>query len=394
MKLALLVATMAMTNLLAAPPAKKGQKSAKIEKETSSRASADAQADVGAAEVDAPPVPDAEPAAEPEDESPPMPGEHRRVDRPGDMEPGEDQVLIGQSNFIEEDEWVNGDAVVVGGDLTVNGQVDGDAVCVGGTLVVGPHAVIEGDAVNVGGRAEIAETATIRGEKVNVGVALGPLHHLSKLHVDAHHGHEGEPGFMKRLMSLIWEIVLFAFFMFIALLLTVFMPRQFNRIEEHLTGSFPRSALMGAAVMIIVPIVMLILLVTLVGIPLIPLVLMAVSVTMIVGYVVFSRVLGRRLVGDRHVMMQIFAGMLLLSAAAILGDVLALPGGVMETVAHVFRFIGGIIFVGASFAGLGAVLYSHWGKRTLAQTEALRTNGNGNHPPPASPPASDPGPHQ
>jgi hypothetical protein len=278
--------------------------------------------------------------------------------------------------------------VVVGGDLTIDGRVDGDTVCVGGRLTLGPKAVVGGDAVNVGGTATISDSAVIHGEKVNVAVAGLPFAHLSKLHAmhDDHDG--GEGGVTKRVMKLVWEVAMFAFFLFVALLVTVFMPRQFFRIEDHLTGAFPRCALMGAAVMIVVPLVLLVLLVTVVGIPLIPLVVIAVSVTMIVGYVVFSRVLGRRLVGERHVMLQIFVGMLLLSAASLAGDALALPGGVMETVAHVFRFIGGVIFVGASFAGLGAVLYSKWGKRTLAETRAAQAP-NGDHAAPTPDTSAD-----
>ncbi len=395
MKLALAIAALAVTHILASLPAGKPQEVTPVSEEATDApaskdgsAMADAPGEVTATDGPLSQVTTSPGTGEPADED-----EDEDEDEGDDLETGEDQVLIGQSNTIEEDERVKGDAVVVGGNLTVYGRVDGDAVCVGGKLTVGPKAVIDGDAVNVGGKADIDEGATIGGEKVNVGVAMGPFEHLRVLR-DMHDAkHDGDSGFMKRLMSLVWEIAMFAFFMFVALLLTVFMPRQFVRIEEHLTGSFPRSALMGAAVMIIVPIVVLVLLVTIVGIPLIPLVIMAVSVAMLVGYVVFGRVLGRRLVGERHVMTQILVGLLLLGSAGMLGDALALPGGVMESVAHVFKFVGGVIFVGSSFAGLGAVLYSHWGKRTFEETRAMhQMNGHGHHfhhhhapPPPADP---------
>jgi hypothetical protein len=83
-------------------------------------------------------------------------------------------------------------------------------------------------------------------------------------------------------------------------------------------------------------------------------------------------------------MFQIFIGMLLLHGAALLGDIIALPGGPMETIGGVFAGVGKIIFIAASGIGMGAVVYSWFGKRTLAETEAAREakkNNNKTSPP-------------
>ena len=300
----------------------------------------------------------------------------------------QDIVLMGQNKTIEEDEVVSGDVVIIGGNLTVKGTVKGDTVCVGGNLTVGPKAVIRGDLVNVGGNANIDPKAKVKGDKVSIqGMPLGILKYLKHFEGGKHHEHfkhHKEAGFAFRLANFIKEIVFFLFLAFLALLVTVFMPRQLGRIDDHLTGDFPRSALLGIAVMLLLPLALLILTVMIIGIPLIPLLLLVVIVTALMGYIAFGKVLGRKLIGEKHVMLQIIAGLGLLQAASILGDLIALPGGSFMIVAGVVKTIGAIIFIGGMFLGLGGVVYSRWGKRTLAQTRAARTpNGNG-HPPAAS----------
>jgi hypothetical protein len=291
-------------------------------------------------------------------------------------------VLFGESKVVEEGEIVRGDVVVVGGDLAIYGSVSGDAVCVGGKLTLGPKAVIRGDAVNVGGKSDIDPAAEVRGDRVNVmGFPIGPilgLKHLDKIGKDLHERRGGTgDGFASRLAKLVSELVFFLFLLFLALLVTVFMPRQLGRIDEHLAADFPRSALLGVAVMVLLPLAILILAVTIIGIPIIPLLLLAVAVTCLMGYIAFGKVLGRRLVGEKHVMLQILVGLALLQGASILGDLISLPGGAFSLVAGIFKTVGAIIFIGGCFLGLGAVVYSRWGRRTLAQTQAARTpNGS------------------
>jgi len=285
-----------------------------------------------------------------------------------------DVVLFGQNKTIVAGEVVAGDVVVVGGNLKIDGTVKGDAVCVGGNLAVGPEAEIKGDLVNVGGKSDVDPAAEVGGDRVNVvGVPLGILKHFKHFKGVDHDRFDDGKGFVYRLAKLISELVFFLFLLFLALLMTVFMPRQLGRIDDHLTGDFPRSALLGVAVMILLPLVLIILAVTIVGIPLIPLVLLAVAVTCFMGYIAFGKVLGRKLMGERHVMLHILVGLALLQGASILGDLIALPGGSFMLVSGIFRTIGTIIFIGGGFLGLGAVVYSRWGKRTIAQTRTART---------------------
>jgi hypothetical protein len=295
-------------------------------------------------------------------------------------EDGEDRVAFGQDLVIEEREVVEGDAVCIGGNLTVKGTVKGDAVSVGGKLTVASTAVIDGDAVSVGGTTDISPEAEVGGEKVAVEGDIPGLKGVKWLSIAG----RAASDLTKRVVEVVKEVVFFGFLMLVALLLTAFLPRQFGRVDEHLAGDFPRSTLAGVGIMILLPLSLVFMVLSIIGILFIPIVVLAAVLAVLVGYVAMARIIGRRLVGDKHVMFQIFIGLLLLHGAALLGDIISLPGGPMETIGGVFTGVGKIIFIAASGIGMGAVVYSQFGRRTLAETVARREAKKNNK---AAPPA-------
>lgn len=291
----------------------------------------------------------------------------------------EDRVTFGNDVTIAEGEVVKGDVVVTGGDLYVNGTVNGDAVVTGGDINVGPKGEVKGDVVVTGGTITTAPTSKIGGSKVVVaGKGLEGLRWL-KWGAD-------NADWITGLISLVKELAFFGFLMLIALLLNVFLPKQFGRIEQHLTEDFPRSALLGVAAMILLPLGLAAMIISLIGIPLTPIVVVAAIIAALVGYVSIGRVLGARIVKNSPVMVQALVGLLVLQAAAIVGDLLALPGGVMADIGKVFQTIGTIIALGGSFLGMGAVIYSRFGSWELARSQAaFKKNGTGGDKPAETP---------
>lgn len=274
-----------------------------------------------------------------------------------------DRVSFGGSVTVDEGETVK-DAVVFGGNLDVYGTVKGDAVCFGGHLKLGPHAVVHGDAVNFGGRTEIDPGAKVHGDTVGTGGGIPFSIGMPFGHITSGHDHPA-CGLALRFTGVIWQGAWLAFFAFCALLLTVFLPQHLVRIEEHLTGAFPRSALMGLAAMICLPLATLILVATCVGILLVPLLVLVVFVSAVMGYVAFAHILGQRLLSTAGVFVQIAVGLLLLQSAGIFAAFVALPGGVFAIAAHAFHLLDKFIFLVACFLGLGAVLLSRWGRNAL-----------------------------
>lgn len=296
----------------------------------------------------------------------------------------DESVSVGQGRIIGPDEVVANDTVVVGADLTIHGTVNGDAVCIGGNLNVGPQAIITGDLVNVGGKSTVDPSAKIYGDQVNLGGF--PFDFLKVLKGAGDKKAKGVPpfgipklggqmGFIAKVVRLAFDWVCLLLILLLALIMTVFMPRQFNNIEEYLSNEFPRCTLLGIACMIGFPIILILFIITLIGIPAIPFLLLALVVSSLMGYIVFSRILGRRLLPEKHIMLQILAGLLLLASPLLIGDLILLPNGdVYAIVGQVFRIIGKIIFYGVNFIGLGAVIYSLWGKRGLIRERGNKPN--------------------
>jgi hypothetical protein len=311
----------------------------------------------------APPTPTATPAE-------PAPTPREQSD--DDNDPGRDRVVFGSDLTVDEGETVQ-DAVVFGGNLDVLGTVSGDAVCFGGHIKLGPHAVVRGDVVNFGGHTDIDPAAKIYGDTVRAGhdaVVNIPFHKLAPFrHLRMDEGWFGHR-FAHRVTSLVGEIAWFAFLCFCALLLTVFVPQHLYRIEEHLTAAFPRSALMGLAALVGLPLVTLILIATCVGILLLPLLALATLATALIGYIAFAHVLGQRLLGTAGVFVQTVLGLLLLQSPAILAAIVALPGGAFSLAAGAFSLLGTFICIVVSFLGIGAVLLSRWGRNSLPQQQA------------------------
>jgi hypothetical protein len=284
-----------------------------------------------------------------------------------------DIVLIGQGRIISEDEVVN-DVVIIGADLIVNGTVKGDAVCIGGNLTVGPMAVINGDVANIGGQLTIDPLAKTNGELVNIG-GVFPFS-LFK-------GKKGEPKvFDKRfvtffkILPLTIDSIFFIFILFFGLFMTAFMQRQFDHIEEYLTNEFPRCALLGIACMIGLPILIFFLIIMMVGILAVPFLVLAIIVSCMMGVVVFGRVLGRKLIANSPIMLQILIGLLLLYSLLLAGDIILLlsSGSVYSIIGHILRLIGIIILICVNFIGLGAVVYSVWGTRDITNIRGDKPN--------------------
>lgn len=102
---------------------------------------------------------------------------------------GEDIVRIGSSFAVDEDETIEGDVVIIGGGLTVEGTIEGDAAVIGGSMYLASTAVILGDAAVVSGIIEMEDGAIVKGEiheKADMMAELRELHELEKERLDLH----------------------------------------------------------------------------------------------------------------------------------------------------------------------------------------------------------------
>jgi hypothetical protein len=77
------------------------------------------------------------------------------------------QVVLGGAVEIQTNATVEGNVVVMGGSIQVNGTVEHDVVLIGGTMSLGATAVIGGNVVTIGGSLQQMEGAQIKGQIIN-----------------------------------------------------------------------------------------------------------------------------------------------------------------------------------------------------------------------------------
>ncbi len=84
----------------------------------------------------------------------------RRVDR---LKAGNRMTSTG-AIIIEEEEFLRGIVLCIGGEVEIYGEVNKDIVCLFGNIYIGPAAVARGDVATVTGRVDVARDASVYGE--------------------------------------------------------------------------------------------------------------------------------------------------------------------------------------------------------------------------------------
>ena len=252
----------------------------------------------------------------------------------------DDRVVVGSSGSVGVDEAV-GDAVAVGGSMTVQGHVHGDAVAVGGSVVLEPTASVDGDAVAIGGEVDVEDGATLKGNRVSIGGSLGGL--VSGL---ANMGmrHSLIPSFVFGILSTILRALVL---LVLGLLLLAFMPERIENVREFLRLRPGHSTLAGLGLLLGILPFCLLLVVTIVGIPLVPVALLILAAMMVIGSTAFSVWLGYRLP--------------ILQAKKT--PVMAMLVGLgLCTLVDLIPLVGSAILAIVAFAAAGATLLSRFGK--------------------------------
>jgi len=154
------------------------------------------------------------------------------------------QTKVGGSIEVPADTEVSGDAVAVGGSVTVNGHVTGEAVAVGGSVNVNPGGRVDGNATSVGGKVNRAGGATIGGEVVEMpflpgawtGRFRGPAMGWGNWSFDAHD-------------FLVW--------LFIAVFAALVFPRRIELMARALPAAPGNIAAHGVVGFVLLPAVIL-----------------------------------------------------------------------------------------------------------------------------------------
>jgi len=197
---------------------------------------------------------------------------HRYSSRSGDI------VRIGHDVHVERGELVQGDLVVMGGDVIVDGHVEGDVVAMGGHVQLNPTARVDGDVACIGGHLTQEDGAIVGGQRFT---ASG-FRDFARQRARAHSDEEAE----RRSRGIVGDIVRLAMLVAIAWGFAALAPGRTQASLDTLKRQPAISLGVGALVFaLIIPsivalaLIVAILCITIIGIPL--------ALAALFGYVLF-----------------------------------------------------------------------------------------------------------
>jgi hypothetical protein len=203
---------------------------------------------------------------------------------------GNDIVSFGNSVTVREGQEVTGDLVVFGGNAKVLGHVDGDAVVMGGDLYIAPSGQVDGSTVAFGGSVDNESKQPGSGHNRHHGIIVPPVitetpppdESSQNTDLETH----GPPTAWYTLLGILGILTLLAF---------AVAPGAVRTVRDE----FLRRPLVGTVVGLcwwfILAAMMIALAITVIGIVLMPAVLVAVAVAYLVGRAALAQLLGRRL---------------------------------------------------------------------------------------------------
>jgi hypothetical protein len=345
-----------------------------------------------------------EPVEEPEEEGRPErePRSKRRRHRRNDA-----QVVVGSSLTIDEDETadevvvmggsltvlgeVYGDATALGGSVVVEGRVTGDVAAVGGSVTLTSTAEVMGGAMSFGGSVEREEGAVVHGEVVELN---GPGVHwsmwprfLSWGNWGNWSGHQGDWFHYSPYAwatSQAWRIFGLIVLALVAFLAYLIGRTPIERIGRRVESEPWKSGLVGLVTQILsVPLlvmVIVILAVSIIGIPfllLVPFALAAIGIAIFFGWVGVALKLGDLLrarfgwsIDSPYVVLLVGIGGL--QIWSLIGHMLDFDGLALRIFAGLFMLFGFLVsYVAWTLATGGAILTrfgtaERWGRKQTA----------------------------
>jgi hypothetical protein len=300
------------------------------------------------------PVPDVAPLAR---------SETRTEARPTPDTELEDIITFGGNGHVPADRQVR-DVLTVGGNARIDGHVWGDVLTMGGNVEI--HGTVVGDIWTMGGNIEIAPEARVLGQfhtmggNVSNGSEGTPSNGSASANIDVHtkrqiaHANRGddddgdedeEESWTSELLD---SIIRYALIFLLGLLVMGFAPERHSTLQVAVAKLPLRALAAGFLGVIAGAILTLVLVITIIGIPAALVLALGLFLSAYVGLAIAGSVIGAVLpiesLRDRPVL-QLGVGV------AILFVISQAP------------ILGGVLIIGATLIGLGAVLLTRFGQR-------------------------------
>lgn len=240
---------------------------------------------------------------------------------------GGDVAAFGGQILLSRDSVVNGDILLSGGDITLDGIINGNGQVSTGTLRTGDNFKLKGD-------LKLDAQNYPSNLKDNVG---GSLNITAKNETETQYAKASE-GF-----SVFWFIIKLLASLALGLILIYLFPGFVNRLEEIVRDSPLKTGLIGLLILIFLPILAIILLITLFGISLSVLVILLLALGLLIASVPVKLLAGE----------IIYNNVLKKEAGKM---TYYLIGAIIFAVLYEIPLLGGLIYFITLLIGLGAAV--------------------------------------
>ncbi len=310
----------------------------------------------------------------------------------GDAGAGADQklaLIVHADHSISEGETVAGNLAIVGGSLSLAGQVRGDVLVLDGTLVLEPSGRIEGNVLQVGGELEslggavAGELLAIRpvapAERVEVTVQAAP-----SPRAQAQERPPRRPrGFFDRvgnnvsraISGLVGILGLLAGLSILGMITVYFARPQLETVADTVRSQFGRSFALGLAGQVLFWPILLILVVLVITWPVVPFFLLATALALAIGYLAVAHVAGEMFAQRRYryewlerirrsnSFYYVISGLVLLLSPFAIAAALWLLGGLTGFLRGLLEFAACLATWILVTTGFGATLLTRAGTR-------------------------------
>jgi len=250
----------------------------------------------------------------------------------------------GKNIVVDEGENFVSNIVLISGDVTVNGSVDGDIVVVGGDIFVNSTGYVRGDAIAVGGQVKKEEGGKVTGSAISIGAPFLIF----------------PGGSVYQIIQGILLIIMIISTLFSAVSISLFRGPVI-RISKNLSAHPIKSFFFGYLVYLGSFLVWLLLLVSVIGIPLALIGQPIVSVILTVfAYSAANLVIGRWIFKQQSPVKAFFLGGAITTGLPFLLLLVGYLSNSLVLFILNMLFLGFLIFIILPF-GLGAASLSRFG---------------------------------
>ncbi|HTY07796.1 MAG TPA: hypothetical protein VMF29_01400 [Candidatus Edwardsbacteria bacterium] len=277
-----------------------------------------------------------------------------------------DVAAFGGGVAVAESAAVGGQIASFGGSLDIKGSAGDDLACFGGSITLGPKAKVGGDVADMGGTVKKADGAKVEGEIKNL--SFGMLDHFIPGAIQSAQPWQQQPRPAHRALGFVTALVVVAAIGFLVLLVSLFFPKNIERMSASIEGDFWTSAGAGMLIEIALGPALILMIVSILGIPLVPIAVLLLLGAVLMAYAAFGLTVFRKLT---H---AIDPARYSTIASIVLGYVLLNVLYLMASLLHIVPHLGFLtgLFLAINIlvtwfgltVGLGAVWRTRFGTRT------------------------------